>query len=201
MGPVPNCSARCLPALRGCCAGGRERGNPYPCLQSLVILLSLLRDGKAHPFYQLAEKERCRNVVANAGIGLGSLGSACDSTRSCSLVIICVASSLVPWVWFWCRSRRGRSGYGSSPKGKESASFPLPSDWGMCDHYTGFSDKLLWFLTFDFGDKCLGKGRKESEIISCHLLSLIYKSPSQLWGCALPCIHLSACCREVWDSL
>lgn len=40
------------------CAGGRERGNPYPFLRRLVKLLSLLQDSKTHTLYELSEKKR-----------------------------------------------------------------------------------------------------------------------------------------------
>lgn len=39
------------PAFGRWCAGGRERGNPYPFLRRLVKLLSLLQDSKTHTLY------------------------------------------------------------------------------------------------------------------------------------------------------
>ena len=78
---------------------------------------------------------------------------------------------------------------GESTKGEREWIFPPPKWLGLVWSLHSIFCQITLVLTFDFGNKCLGKGMKES---------LIHKSPSQLRGCALRCIHLSASCRVAW---
>lgn len=83
---------------------------------------------------------------------------------------------------------------GESTKGQRERVFPPPKWLGLVWSLHSMFCQIALVLTFDFGNKRLGKGMNESEIVFFLLLSFIHKSPSQLRDDASTSLPLAEWC-------